>query len=198
MSRGTEASAARALGHAVRYGMWRALPPGRVPDLDGLRQNRARELVTGLLADAPKGGWLPLDATAELLGCYGIPLADRIAVTTQDAAVAAAARFAAPVALKADVPGLVRKSAAGAVLIGLHGADDVRRGFRSLRETFGDPLAAVIVQPMITGGVEVMINVLQEQMFGPLVLFGLGGAAAYVLADRAAGSLRSPTPTPAN
>jgi len=179
-------SAARALGHAVRYGMWRALPPGRVPDLDGLRQDRARELVTSLLTDAPKGGWLPLDATAELLGCYGVPLADRIAVTTQDAAVAAAARFAAPVALKADVPGLVRKSAGGTVLIGLHGADDVRRGFRSLRETFGDRLAAVIVQPMITGGVEVMISVLQEQMFGPLVLFGLGGAAAYVLADRAA------------
>ena len=179
-------SAARALGHAVRYGMWRALPPGRVPDLDGLRQDRARELVTGLLTDAPKGGWLPLDATAELLGCYGVPLVDRIAVTTQDAAVAAAARFAAPVALKADVPGLVRKSAAGAVLIGLHGANDVRRGFRSLRETFGDRLAAVIVQPIIIGGVEVMISVLQEQMFGPLVLFGLGGAAAYVLADRAA------------
>ncbi len=179
-------SAARALAHAVRYGMWRALPPGRVPDLDGLRQDRARELVTGLLTDAPKGGWLPLDATAELLGCYGVPLADRVAVTTQDAAVAAAARFAAPVALKADVPGLVRRRDASAVLLNLQGADEVRRGFRSLRETFGDRLAAVIVQPMITGGVEVMISVLQEQMFGPLVLFGLGGAAAYVLADRAA------------
>ncbi|MGP0027233.1 MAG: GNAT family N-acetyltransferase [Streptosporangiaceae bacterium] len=179
-------SAARALAHAVRYGMWRALPPGRVPDLDGLRPDRARELVTGLLTDAPKGGWLPLDATAELLGCYGVPLADRVAVTTQDAAVAAAARFAAPVALKADVPGLVRRRDASAVLLNLQGADEVRRGFRSLRETFGDRLAAVIVQPMITGGVEVMISVLQEQMFGPLVLFGLGGAAAYVLADRAA------------
>ncbi|MGO9778947.1 MAG: GNAT family N-acetyltransferase [Streptosporangiaceae bacterium] len=179
-------SAARALAHAVRYGMWRALPPGRVPDLDGLRPDRARELVTGLLTDAPKGGWLPLDATAELLGCYGVPLADRVAVTTQDAAVAAAARFAAPVALKADVPGLVRRRDASAVLLNLQGADEVRRGFRSLRETFGDRLAAVIVQPMITGGVEVMISVLQEQMFGPLVLFGFGGAAAYVLADRAA------------
>ena len=179
-------SAARALGHAARYGMWLASPPGRVPDLDGLRQDRARELVTGLLTDAPKGGWLPLDATAELLGCYGVPLADRVAVTTQDAAVAAAARFAAPVALKANVPGLVRRRDASAVLLNLQGADEVRRGFRSLRETFGDRLAAVIVQPMITGGVEVMISVLQEQMFGPLVLFGLGGAAAYVLADRAA------------
>ena len=179
-------SAARALGHAARYGMWLASPPGRVPDLGGLRQDRARELVTGRLTDTPKGGWLPLDATAELLGCYGVRLADRIAVTTQDAAVAAAARFAAPVALKADVPGLVRRRDASAVLLNLQGADEVRRGFRSLRETFGDRLAAVIVQPMITGGVQVMISVLQEQMFGPLVLFGLGGPAAYVLADRAA------------
>ena len=39
---------------------------------------------------------------------------------------------------------------------------------------------------MITGGVEVKINVLEEQVFGPLVLFGLAGAAADVLADRAA------------
>ena len=39
---------------------------------------------------------------------------------------------------------------------------------------------------MITGGVKVKINVLEEQVFGPLVLFGLAGAAADVLADRAA------------
>ena len=39
---------------------------------------------------------------------------------------------------------------------------------------------------MITGGVKVMISVLQEQALGPLVLFGLAGAAAYALADRAA------------
>ena len=47
-------------------------------------------------------------------------------------------------------------------------------------------LDAVIVQPAVTGGVEVSISVLQEQVFGPLVLFGIGGAAADVLADRAA------------
>ena len=43
-------SAARALGHAARYGMWRAIPPGTVPDLDGLRPDRARELVAEFLA----------------------------------------------------------------------------------------------------------------------------------------------------
>ena len=52
-------SAARALGHAARYGTWRATPPGRVPDLEGLRQDRARELVAGVLASPPRGGGWP-------------------------------------------------------------------------------------------------------------------------------------------
>jgi acyl-CoA synthetase (NDP forming)/GNAT superfamily N-acetyltransferase len=179
-------SAARALGHAARYGTWRATLPGRVPDLEGLRQDRASDLVTGVLADPPRGGWLALDPTVELFSCYGVPLADSIGVTTEDAAVAAAARFGGPVALRADVPGLLRTREAGDVLTELHGADEVRSGFRSLKEIFGGRLAGVIVQPVVTGGVEVRISVLHEQVAGPLVLFGLGGADGDVLADRAA------------
>ena len=72
------------------------------------------------------------------------------------------------------------------MLTGLHGADEVRRRFRSLQEIFGRRLAAVIVQPVISGGVEVRISVLHEQVAGPLVLFGPGGADGDVLADRAA------------
>ena len=179
-------SAARALRHAAHYGRWRATPPGTVPSLDGLRQDQAKRLVAEFLAGRPAGGWLPLDPTVELLACYGVPQADSIGVVTADGAVAAAARFGGPVALRADVPGLVRARGAGALLINLHGADEVRSGFSSLQETFGHRLAGVIVKPMVTGGVEVMINILQEEVVGPLVLFGVGGAAADVLADRAA------------
>jgi acyl-CoA synthetase (NDP forming)/L-amino acid N-acyltransferase YncA len=178
-------SAARALGRAARYGTWRATPPGRIPDLDGLQPDRAKRLVDGYLANVPTGGWLPLDATAELLGCYGVPLAAGIAVTTEGTAIAAAERFTGRVTLRADVPGLPRTSAASAVVPGLHGADDIRRGFRTLRDTFGDRLAAVIIQPMITGGVEVTISMLHEQALGPLVLVG-PGTATGALADRAA------------
>ena len=95
-------------------------------------------------------------------------------------------KFSGPVTLRADVPGLVRTTGAGAVLPGLQGKDDIRREFRALREAFGGLLGAVIVQPAVTDGVEVLISVLQEKVFGPLVLFGIGGAATDVLADRAA------------
>jgi len=116
-----------------------------------------------------------------------VTLADRIAVTTEEDAVAAAARSGGRVALKADVPGLaVRRKGAGAVLLDLHGADEIRRGYRSLRETFAGRLSGIIVQPMVTGGMEVKISVLEEQVFGPLVLLGLAGNAADELADRAA------------
>ena len=107
-------SAAHALGHAARYGMWRAIPPGTVPDLDDLRQDRATDLIAKFLAGKAGRGWLPLDPTAELLACYGIPLADSIGVVTEDAAAAAAERVGGPVALRADVPGLVRARGAGA------------------------------------------------------------------------------------
>jgi len=179
-------SAARALGHAARYGTWRATPPGHVPDLEGLRQDRARELVAGFLAEPSRGGWLPLDPTVELLGCYGVPLADSTVVTTEDAAIAAAARFGGAIALRADVPGLLRTGDARDVLTGLHGPDEVRRGFGLLQEVFGHRLTGVIVQPVVTDGVEMTIGVLHEQVVGPLVLFGVGGAGDEVLADRAA------------
>ncbi len=179
-------SAARALAHAARYGAWRAIPPGSVPSLSGLDEGRARDLVAGFLSRHPDGGWLPLSATAELLGSYGIALAGYASAATEDAAAAAAAGFGVPVALRADVPGLVRKREAGAVLTGLHDAEEVRRGFRSLQERFGHRFAGVIVQPMVTGGVELKVSVVQEQVVGPLVLFGLSGAAGQGLADRAA------------
>jgi acyl-CoA synthetase (NDP forming) len=178
-------SAARALSHAARYGVWRATPQGQVPDLDGLRPDRAKELIEGFLADAPKGGWLSQEQTAQMLGCYSVPLTDRIAVSTEDAAVAAAAHFGTPVALKTDLPSVMRSIDVGAALLDLHDADEIRRGFRSLRESFGGQLAAIYVQPMITG-VRVRISVLQEQVFGPLVLFGPGGRPAELLAGRAA------------
>jgi len=88
--------------------------------------------------------------------------------------------------LKADVPGLVHKTDAGAVLLDLRGESEVRRGYAELAGRFGAGLRRVLVQPMITDGVEVLIGVVHEPVFGPLVVFGLGGVATDVLGDHAA------------
>jgi acyl-CoA synthetase (NDP forming) len=180
------ASAARALAHAVRYGAWRARPPGHVPEFGGLRPDDARALILAFLAQAPAGGWLPPAEVVELLGCYGVPLVPTRLAAGEEAAVRAAAGLGGQVVLKADVRGLVHKSDAGAVRLGLRGEDDVRRAFRSFAETFGDRLCGVLVQPLIQGGTEVIIGVVQEPVFGPLTVFGLGGVATEVIGDHAA------------
>jgi len=179
-------SAARALAHAASYGTWRARAPGQIPAFADLRPDDARGLIGGFLGHSPAGGWLTPALTADLLACYGIVQVAAVPVTSEEAAVSAAARLGGPVVLKADVPGLVRKSEAGAVQLELHGAEEVRAGYRALEERFGAGLATVIIQPMIAGGTEVTVGVTQEPVFGPLIVFGLGGVATDVLGDRSA------------
>jgi acyl-CoA synthetase (NDP forming)/L-amino acid N-acyltransferase YncA len=179
-------SAARALGHAARYGTWRAQPPGRVPKLANLRCDDARALIHRFLEYSPDGGWLPPAQVSTLLECYGIAQVPTRLVASEQAAVEAAGQLCGPVVLKADVPGLVHKTDAGAVQLDLHGASEVRAGYRTLAARFGDRMTAALVQPMITGGTEVIMGVVHEAVFGPLVVFGLGGVATDVLADRTA------------
>ena len=80
----------------------------------------------------------------------------------------------------------MHKTEAGAVKLGLHGEQEVRAAYRELAGTFGPDLRRVLVQPMLSGGVEVLVGVVQEPVFGPLVVFGLGGVATEVLGDHAA------------
>jgi acyl-CoA synthetase (NDP forming) len=68
-------AAARAVACAVRYGAWRAEPPGREPAFRDLRTGAAGTLVRDFARRAPGGGWLDPSETAELLGCYGISIA---------------------------------------------------------------------------------------------------------------------------
>jgi acyl-CoA synthetase (NDP forming) len=84
------------------------------------------------------------------------------------------------------VPGLVHKSDAGAVELDLRGPGEVQSAMARLAERFAGRLSGVVVQPMISGGVETIVGVVQEPVFGPLVVFGLGGIATEVLGDHAA------------
>jgi acyl-CoA synthetase (NDP forming) len=143
----------------------------------------ARSVVVSFLARMPGGGWLSAEEADHLLRCYGIPMVDFLRVDDADAAAAAAAGFGGHVVLKADVPGLLRKTAAGAVELDLHGPDEVRGAMRRLQDRFAGRLSGVLVEPMITGGVETIVGVVQEPVFGPVVVFGLGGVAAKMIGD---------------
>ena len=179
-------AAAAAMARAAQYGAWRTEPRGQVPGLHDIRTEDARTLVRGFFHATLGGGWLPPDKTAELLRCYGIPLAELTPAGSEDEAVRAFEAAAGPVVLKADVPGLIHKTDVGAVELDLRTEADVRNAFRRLTDRFGERQRQVLVQPMISGGTEVIVGVADDHMFGPLVVFGLGGVATEVLADHSA------------
>lgn len=125
--------AVRALKHAAAYRAWRERQRGQVPDLTGVRTADARALIAAFLAADPAGGWLPPDEVSDLLACYQIPLVPTRRAASEQEAVRAAADVSGPVALKAEVAGLVHKTEAGAVKLGVHGEQEVRSDLPSRR-----------------------------------------------------------------
>jgi len=175
--------AARALGHAARYGAWREAPAGRIPEFDDCRPDEAAAVIARALGTG--GGWLGADEVARLLDCYGVRMpAWRHAADAQDAE-REAAELGGRVALKALAPGLVHKSDAGGVAIGLRPG-----AVRSAAERMTARVAKAgyatdgfFVQAMAPAGVELIVGVVQDRAFGPLIACGAGGTSTELLGD---------------
>ncbi|GAA5152278.1 MULTISPECIES: bifunctional GNAT family N-acetyltransferase/acetate--CoA ligase family protein [Amycolatopsis] len=178
------ADAAAALGHVVRYARWRAAPAVPAPELSDVDASRAASLVRSYLAAGRR--WLAPPEVVDVLGCFGIPLVETRYAGTEDEAVAAFADLARPVALKADVEGMLHKSAQGGVALDVSDEARVRTIVAAWRREFGAGWRGVVLQPMAARGREFLVGINSDEVFGPLVVFGLGGTDTDVVADRAA------------
>jgi len=176
--------AARAIALAARHGWWRSRPEGRVIGLKGARPEEAAAIIARQLASGP--GWLTPKEAAALLECYGLPLITTRIVADADEAVAAAADLGGPVALKASAPGLVHKTDAGGVRLGLEGAAQVRAAAAEIEDAVtlaGLRLDGLIVQPMAPAGVELIVGVVHDRSFGQVLACGAGGTTAELIKD---------------
>jgi acetyl coenzyme A synthetase (ADP forming)-like protein len=177
--------AARALANAVRHSEWRQRPTGIVPSFEDCDRERAAAIISGALARGGDG-WLAPAEVFELFGCYRMPVIETRVVADEEQAVAAAAALGGAVVLKGIAPGLVHKSDSGAVLTGLSGADAVRAGAHTIRAAVtraGRVLEGLIVQPMAAAGVELLLGVVHDPSFGPVLACGAGGTTAELLGD---------------
>jgi acyl-CoA synthetase (NDP forming) len=176
--------AARALSLAARYGAWRATPEEPPAVLDGIDSDRGAAVIATALADG--GGWISPAAQGELLSCYGIPMVETRLADSPRAAGREAGRLGSPVALKAIVPGLLHKSDAGAVRLDLTGESAVERAAAEMAATLeqsGHHVAGYVVQPIAAKGVEMLVGVVQDQHFGPVLACGAGGTTTELLKD---------------
>jgi acetyl coenzyme A synthetase (ADP forming)-like protein len=163
-------SAARALGRAADRAEWLRRPLGRPPELAGIDRETARTVV-----DAAGEGWLAPTETRRLLQAYGLPLVAERAAQSVNEAVAVATGLGYPVVLKTGVAG-VHKTERGGVALDLRDEDAVR----AAAERIGPPF---IVQPLVRGGVELLVGGVEDPVFGPLVALGPGGTLAELIGE---------------
>ena len=177
-------SPAVALGRVAWLAAWRLRPLGTPPVLDDIDAEAARQLVTRILTRCPEGTWLDSDDLAALLSAFGIAMVPHAVVSNASEAGTAAERFGRPLALKVLSSTIQHKSDVGGVALDVVPAD-AAAVYAGLRERLGEDMRGAILQPMVDKGVEVIVGVVNDPLFGPAIMFGMGGTATELFADRA-------------
>jgi acetyl coenzyme A synthetase (ADP forming)-like protein len=177
-------TAAIALARASRYRRWRERPEPTLARFDDLRLDEAASIVASALQRG--GGWLAPDETSQLLSCYGLPLIEQKIVPTAAAAGEFAESLNDEVALKVIAPGVLHKTEAGGVRLNLRGAEAVREATDEMTgrlALLGHEPTGFLVQRMARSGVEMLVGVVHDPQFGPVVACGAGGVKVELLRD---------------
>jgi acetyltransferase len=140
-----------------------------------------RNTVTRLLKTAREQQRdLLLDEAVQVLECYGIPVIKGLKAKTAPEAEKAAETLGYPVAMKIIAKDISHKSDAGGVQLNLIDKTAVATGFETMQAKIqkaypGAVIDGVMVQPMASGGRELILGARQDKQFGPVILVGLGG-----------------------
>ncbi len=177
-------TAAIALARAARYGRWRERPEQVPVKFEDIRRDQAAAIIASALGRGD--GWLTNAETAELFACYHLPLIEQEIVESPEAAAQVAEQMNCEVALKVIAPGVLHKTEAGAVRLHLRGANEVRAAAVQMRDQLispGHTPTEFLVQRMAKVGVEMIVGVVHDPQFGPVVACGAGGVQVELLRD---------------
>lgn len=180
-------SAARVLGKISDYAQWRAGPRGLIPDFDDINPVSAREICRKAIEERG-AGWLSAEEAEAVLEAMGLTLvAGGLARSAGDAAQLARS-LGFPVAVKLASRRHLQRLEKGWVHLNLTDEAGVERAFEAIRRSVDDSdapgaMGGVLVQAMAESTVEVMVSMLEDPSFGPLIAFGLGGALVEMVGD---------------
>jgi succinyl-CoA synthetase beta subunit len=136
-------------------------------------RGHADAIVAAAVAD--HRGALDESQAKALLADYGIAVPAGGVAHSEDEAVAIARQLGGPVAVKAVGPRISHKTERGLVALGLSGDEPVRATACSLLALADDQEAVLLVERMVRGPREFMVGMKRDPLFGPVVVFGVGG-----------------------
>jgi acetyltransferase len=175
------------LAGLIDYGHARARNAEHVPPAAGEAPAEAREIVAKCRQAGRKS--LFENEAIELLKAFGVPMLPYVLARGEDDLAAAAATFEGrPTAMKIVSKDILHKTEAGGVKLTLRREDTMRKAFREIIEgarayKADAEIEGVLVVPMARKGVEVIIGVSHDPIFGPVMMFGLGGVFVEILKD---------------
>jgi acyl-CoA synthetase (NDP forming) len=176
--------AARALGRVMKHVRWRGTPDDPPPAFEDSDPELGAVTIARALDRG--GGWLGMDEINELFAHHGINMPEWRAVKDPVAAGHAAEELGGRVALKASGREIVHKTDLGAVRVGLEGAAEVSWAAVEMDEALereGVARQDFVVQAMVEEGTELLIGVVQDPVFGPVLACGAGGTQAELIKD---------------
>lgn len=137
-----------------------------------------------IIRDAKQQGKRVLDEfqSKKLLSCYGLPIAREMLITGESELEEAAGRFGFPLVLKACSSEIPHKTGKGLIYLRLNTLAECREAFRNIRKAAGYDVP-VLVSAMAKGEREFMAGFLRHNLFGEVVLFGMGGIFAEAVKD---------------
>ncbi|MBK7341852.1 MAG: bifunctional acetate--CoA ligase family protein/GNAT family N-acetyltransferase [Saprospiraceae bacterium] len=160
--------------------------PEEVPEAFTPDRMKVRQVIDQALASGQTQ--LGREAITEILDAYEIPVTRVIHAPTSEAAVNAAEQLGYPVAVKIDSPDISHKTDVGGVVLNIHHPDLVMNTFDRIMERASKArpearLLGVTVEAMANKRYELMIGAKQDPVFGPVLVFGMGGVAVEVFKD---------------
>jgi acetyltransferase len=178
-------SAVRALAKMDAYREWFARPRTEVVKFD-VNKEAAKNIIKGAIADGRTS--LPEIESLELLKAYGFPVPPFAHAATPGEAVEAAGRVGYPVVLKISSPDILHKTDIGGVILNLDNGAAVAEATIDIlaRAKKAKPDAriwGVTVEPMVQKGREIILGMVRDPQFGPILMFGLGGIYTELLKD---------------
>ncbi|MFH1005389.1 MAG: acetate--CoA ligase family protein [Bacteroidota bacterium] len=181
-------TAGKSLSKVAKYAEWRRNPLGTIRNFVDIDIEKAKKICQDALKKRGPG-WLTINETLDILKTFLLPVPKGDVATDEKCAVEIAKKIGFPVVLKLASHTIVHKTEVGGVYLNLKNEEQVIESFRNLRQKLvslgkADAMDGALIQPMLSDdAVEVMIGMIEDKTFGPIVAFGLGGIHVEVLAD---------------
>lgn len=131
---------------------------------------------------------IPEDGAKEICNCFHIPLPRSVIVKNKQECLEQAKNIGFPLVMKIQSRQIIHKSDLGGVVVGIRNLDELSAYYDSMIQSISKKMPKAIIegvmlQHMVSGGIETIIGGIQDPLFGPTVMFGLGGIYVEAFKD---------------